>query len=51
MPNANPDPSIDLDRHVFEENEVLIYVPVSDKLTGLYGGLKKNVGSHNSWRG
>ena len=44
MPNANPDPSIDLDRHVFEENEVLIYVPVSDKLTGLYGGLKKMLG-------
>ena len=44
MPIANPDPSIDLDRHVFEENEVLIYVPVYNKLTGLYGGLKKMLG-------
>ena len=44
MPSANPDQSIDLDRHVFEENEVLIYVPVSNKSTGLYGGLKKMLG-------
>ena len=44
MPNANPDQSIDLDKHVFEENEVLIYVPVSNKSTSLYGGLKKMLG-------
>ena len=41
MPIANPDSSINLDTLVFKENDVLIYVPVYNKLTGLYGGLKK----------
>ena len=50
MPVANPDPSINLDKHKFEENQVLIYVLVYNKSTGLYGGLKKNVRSHNSSR-
>ena len=41
---ANADPSINLDTHVFKENEVLLYVPVYNKATGLYGGLKKKLG-------
>ena len=28
MPVANPDPEIDLETHVFQENETLWYVPV-----------------------
>ena len=50
MPVANPDPSINLDTHVFKEIEVLIYVPVYNKSTGLYGGLKKMLG-HITLRG
>ena len=50
MPVANPDPSINLDKHKFEENQVLIYVPVYNKSTGLYGGLKKMLG-HITLRG
>ena len=38
---ANPDPTINLETHVFRENEALLYVPVYNKTTGLYGGLKK----------
>ena len=38
---ANPDPTINLETHVFRENEALLYVPVYNKATGLYGGLKK----------
>ena len=41
MPSANPDPSINLDIHKFEDNQVLLYVPIYNKSTGLYGGLKK----------
>ena len=44
MPVANADPSINLEIHVFKENEVLLYVPVYNKATGLYGGLKKKLG-------
>ena len=44
MQISNPDPSINLDWHVFKENEVLIYTPVYNKSTGLYGGLKKMFG-------
>ena len=50
MPIGNPDPSINFDTHVFKENEVLIYVPVYNKSTGLYGGLKKMLG-HVTLRG
>ena len=39
MPLANP--SINLDIHKFEDNQVLLYVPIYNKSTGLYGGLKK----------
>ena len=42
MPVANPDPSINLETHVFRENEALLYVPVYNKATGLYGSLTKN---------
>ena len=42
MPVANPDPSINLETHVFKENEALLYVPTYDKATGLYGGLTKS---------
>ena len=44
MPVANADPSINLETHVFKDNEVLLYVPVYNKATGLYGGLKKKLG-------
>ena len=37
---TNPDPTINLETHVFRENEALLYVPVY-KATGLYGSLKK----------
>ena len=50
MPIANPDPSINLDTHKFEENQVLIYVPVYNVSTGLYDGLKKMLG-HITLRG
>ena len=43
MPVANPDPSINLETHVFKENEALLYVPVYNKATGLYGGLTKKL--------
>ena len=41
MPLANPDASINLDIHKFEDDQVLLHVPIYYKLTGLYGGLKK----------
>ena len=44
MPVANADPSINLETHVFKDDEVLLYVPVYNKATGLYGGLKKKLG-------
>ena len=44
IPLANPDPSINLDIHKFEDNQVLLYVPIYNKSTGLYGGLKKMLG-------
>ena len=50
MPLANRDPSIDLDTHKFEDNQVLLCVPIYNTSTGLYGGLKKNAWSYNSSR-
>ena len=44
MPTANADPNIDLDTYVCKENEVIIYCPVYNKSTGLYGGLTKKLG-------
>ena len=43
MPVANPDPSINLEKNVFQDNEALLYVPIYNKATGLYGGLIKKV--------
>ena len=43
MPVANPDPSINLETHVFQENEALLYVPIYNKVTGLYVGLTKKL--------
>ena len=51
MPVANPDLSINLETHVFQENEVLLYVSIYNKATGLYGDLTKKFTSHyTSWR-
>ena len=44
MAVANADPSINLETHVLKDNEVLLYVPVYKKATGLYGGLKNKLG-------
>ena len=40
---ANPDPTINLETHVFKENEALLYVLINNKATGLYGGLTKKL--------
>ena len=50
MPVANPDPSINLETHVFQDNEALLYVPVYNKATGLYGSLTKK-SAHITLRG
>ena len=47
---ANADPSFNLETHVFKDNEILLYVPVYNKATELYGGLKKKLGQ-NTLRG
>ena len=44
MPLANPDPSIDLDKYEFKENECLLYVPLYNTENGLFKGLAKRVG-------
>ena len=43
MPVANPDPSINLETHVFQDNEALLYVPIYNKATGMYGDLTKKL--------
>ena len=43
MPAANADPSIDLDKYDYKANKVMLYVPVYNTATGLYGGLKKKL--------
>ena len=50
MPVANSDLSINLETHVFKENEALLYVPVYNKATGLYGSLTKKL-AHITLRG
>ena len=50
MPVANLDPSINLEKHVFQDNETLLYVPVYNKVTGLYGYLIKKL-AHITLRG
>ena len=44
MAVANADPSINLETHVFKDNQVLLYVPVYNKATGLYAVPKKKLG-------
>ena len=44
MPVANVNPEINLDTYDFNKNEVLVYCPVYNKSTGLYGGLTKKLG-------
>ena len=44
MPAANADPSINLDTYVCKDNEVIVYCPVYNESTGLYGGLTKKLG-------
>ena len=43
MPIADPNPTIKLETRVFKENEALLYVPIYNKATGLYGGLTKKL--------
>ena len=43
MPAANVDRNINFDSYEYKANEVLLYVPVYNTITGLYGGLKKNL--------
>ena len=44
MPLANIDPAINLDTYVPKDNEVVIYVPMYNTITGLYHGLTKKLG-------
>ena len=44
IPAANIDPAINLDTHAHKENEVLIYTPVYNKSTALYGRFTKKLG-------
>ena len=43
MPMANPDPKFDFDNYKCQDNEIIIYCPVYNKSTGLYGGLTKKI--------
>ena len=44
MPLANPDPSTDLDKYEFKENECLLYIPLYNTENGLFKGLAKRLG-------
>ena len=44
MPAANVNPKIDLNSYVLKENEVIMYCPVNNKSTGMYGGLTRKLG-------
>ena len=44
MPIANSHPKFDIDNYVCKENEVIIYCPVYNKSTEIYGGLTKKLG-------
>ena len=44
MPLANIDPLINLDTYEPKDNEVVIYVPMYNNVTGLYYGLTKKLG-------
>ena len=43
MPIANPDATINLETHVLKENQALLYEPIYNKTTGLYGDLTKKL--------
>ena len=43
MPVVNPDPSVNLETHIFKEDEALLYVSIYNKATGMYGGLTKKL--------
>ena len=43
MPIANPDATINMETHVFKENQALLYEPIYNKTTGLYGNLTKKL--------
>ena len=53
MPIANPDPKLDLDNYVCKDTKVIIYSPVYNKSTGIYGGLslknRLHYPSRRSW--
>ena len=44
MPAGNADPSINLDTYVCKDNKIIVYCPVYNKSTGVYGGLTKKLG-------
>ena len=44
MPLANIDPAINLDTYVPKDDEVVIYTPMYNTITGLYHGLTKKLG-------
>ena len=44
MPMANPDPAINFDTYVPEDNEVVIFCPVYNTSNGLYHGIAKRLG-------
>ena len=43
MPIANPNPKIDLEKHEFKDNEVLLFAPVYNTVTGMYSGVTKKL--------
>ena len=50
LPIANPPPGIDLDKHNYKDNEVLIFTLLYNTENGLYRGLTKKLG-HITLRG
>ena len=42
MPSANVDPKTDFDKYEYKANKVMLYVPVYNTTTSLYGGLRNN---------
>ena len=44
MPMANPDPAINFDTYIPEDNEVVIFCPVYNTSNGLYRGIAKRLG-------
>ena len=44
MPMANIDPAINLDTYTPKDDEVIIYTPMYNTVTGLYYGITKKLG-------